>query len=91
MLNDTLKAISDPTRRKILKLLKDKPLSVKEILGNLDITGATLSHHLKILKQADLVSDVKQGNFIIYEINTSVMEEMLSWLNGFIQGGQDEK
>jgi DNA-binding transcriptional ArsR family regulator len=102
MLQDTIRALSDPVRRKVLELLRGGPKSVGEILSDLDITGATLSHHLKILKQAGLVSDTRQGNSLIYELNTSVMEDVMDWLAGFLgisasdelpdegQGGKDE-
>ena len=89
MLQDTLKALNDPVRRKILDLLKEKPLPVGDILSQLDITGATLSHHLKILKEAGLVTSNRDGNFLIYEINTSVMEDIMKWLSSFMQNGDD--
>ena len=68
MLQDTLKALSDPTRRKILELLKRGPMSAGEIGEHFDMTGATLSHHLSILKKAGLVDDSKKGTFVYYEI-----------------------
>ncbi len=91
MLQGTLKALSDPTRRKILELLKKGPMSVGEIGENFEMTGATLSHHLNILKKADLVQDNKKGTFIYYEINTSVMEDILTWISGFIKEKDDEE
>ena len=90
MLQDTLKALSDPTRRKILEMLKKGPLSAGEIGEHFDMTGATLSHHLSILKKAGLVQDQKKGTFIYYEINTSVMEDLLSWVVSFM-GDKDEQ
>ena len=90
MLQDTLKALSDPTRRKILELLKKGPLSAGEIGEHFEMTGATLSHHLSILKKAGLVQDQKKGTFIYYEINTSVMEDLLSWVVSFM-GDKDEQ
>ena len=90
MIQDTLKALSDPTRRKILELLKKKAMMAGEIAGNFNVSGRTIS----ILKDADLVSDLKQGTFIYYNINTSVMEDVLYWLSSFMQGGEknsDEK
>jgi len=84
MIQETIKALNDPVRRKILELLKSGPKSVGEILENLDITGATLSHHLKTLKNTGLVSQTRDGNKIIYEINTSVFEEVLNWITKFI-------
>ncbi len=90
MLQDTLKALSDPTRRKILELLKKGPLSAGEIGEHFEMTGATLSHHLSILKKAGLVDDNKKGTFVYYEINTSVMEDILTWLTGFMEDKKDE-
>ncbi len=90
MLQDTLKALSDPTRRKILELLKKGPLSAGEIGDHFEMTGATLSHHLSILKKAGLVDDSKKGTFVYYEINTSVMEDILAWITGFMGEKKDE-
>ncbi|MBE6877987.1 MAG: winged helix-turn-helix transcriptional regulator [Ruminococcaceae bacterium] len=90
MLQDTLKALSDPTRRKILELLKKGSLSAGEIGEHFDMTGATLSHHLSILKKAGLVDDSKKGTFVYYEINTSVMEDILTWVTGFMEDKKDE-
>ena len=90
MLQDTLKAISDPTRRKILDLLKKGPMSAGEIGEHFEMTGATLSHHLSILKKAGLVDDDKKGTFVYYDINTSVMEDILAWVTGFMGDKKDE-
>jgi len=90
LLQDTLKALSDPTRRKILELLKKGSLSAGEIGEHFDMTGATLSHHLSILKKAGLVDDSKKGTFVYYEINTSVMEDILTWVTGFMEDKKDE-
>jgi DNA-binding transcriptional ArsR family regulator len=90
LLQDTLKALSDPTRRKILELLKKGPLSAGEIGEHFEMTGATLSHHLSILKKAGLVDDSKKGTFVYYEINTSVMEDILAWVTGFMGDKKDE-
>lgn len=90
MLQDTLKALSDPTRRKILELLKKGPLSAGEIGEHFDMTGATLSHHLAILKKAGLVDINKKGTFVYYEINTSVMEDILTWVSGLLEEKKDE-
>lgn len=84
MLQKTIRALNDPVRRKILEILKSGPKNVGEILVQLDITGATLSHHLKILRDTGLLSDTKKGNYIIYEINTSVFEDVVSWITGLI-------
>ena len=76
ILSNTFSALSDPNRQKILKLLKKSEMSVTEILGNLDITMATLSHHLDILKRADLVSGRRDGQRIIYSLNLSILDEI---------------
>ena len=80
MFKDTFKALSDPARREILELLKKGPLSAGEIGSYFDMTGATISYHLKILKQADLIFEKKEKNFIYYQLNTSVLEELLLWI-----------
>lgn len=91
MIQDTIKALNDPVRRKILDLLKERPLSVGDILSEFEITGATLSHHLKLLKDAGLVTCERQGNFLIYDVNTSVMEDIISWLTTFSKAKGDIK
>ncbi|MEG1050084.1 MAG: autorepressor SdpR family transcription factor [Oscillospiraceae bacterium] len=90
MLQDTLKALSDPTRRKILELLKQHTMSAGDIGTHFAMTGATLSHHLSVLKNAGLVLDEKKGTFIYYEINTSVMEDMLNWVTGILGEGNEK-
>ena len=90
MLQETIKALADPTRRRILELLKKGPLSAGELGKEFDMTGATMSHHLSILKKAGLVQDNKKGTFIYYEINTSVMEDLLSWVGSFM-GEKEEQ
>lgn len=77
---DTMKALSDPTRREILELLKKSKLSAGEIVEHFNITGAAVSRHLSVLKDADLIRDERQGKFIIYELNVSVLEEIMLWL-----------
>lgn len=77
----TFKALSDPIRRKILMLLKDGKLSAGEIAQHFEMTNATISYHLSILKKADLVFESKYKNYIYYELNTSVIEEIMMWLN----------
>ena len=77
---DTFKALSDPVRREILQLLKSGRLSAGEIGNHFDMTGATVSYHLKILKKADLIWETKVKNYVYYELNTSVVEELLLWL-----------
>ena len=77
---DTFKALSDPVRREILQLLKSGRLSAGEIGSHFDMTGATVSYHLKILKKADLIWETNVKNYVYYELNTSVVEELLLWL-----------
>jgi len=83
VLNKTFSALSDSTRRKILQLLKKKSLSVNELAVNFDITLPTLSHHLTILKGADLVSTRRQGQQIFYSLNLSVFEEIMEEIYSF--------
>ena len=80
---ETFKALSDPTRREILNLLKRGDLSAGEIADRFDMTAATISHHLSVLKQADLILDRREGKYIYYPLNLSVLEELLSWLKDF--------
>ena len=80
-MQDTLKALSDPIRREILNMLKKGSLSAGEITEHFDVTGASVSRHLSVLKNADLIRDTRKGKFIYYEINTSVLEEVLWWIS----------
>ena len=82
----TMKALSDPTRREILNLLKTGRLSAGEIGEHFDMTAAAISRHLSVLKEADLIRDTREGKFIIYELNTSVLEEVLLWMQE-LKGG----
>lgn len=77
---DTFKALSDPTRREILNLLKKRPMFAGEIVEQFQMTGATISHHLTILKQAGLIDEEKQGKYIQYSLNTSVIDDMIQWM-----------
>ena len=77
---NTFKALSHPVRREILDLLKMGKMSAGEIADQFELTGATISHHLNVLKQADLVVETREKNFIYYELNTSVLEDMMVWL-----------
>ena len=79
-MNETLKAISDPVRRDILQMLKVGKKSAGEIAEHFNLTGATVSYHLSKLKQADLISEEKYKNFIYYQLNASVFEEVLTWI-----------
>ena len=77
---NTFKALSHPVRRAILDLLKMGSLSAGEIAEHFELTGATISHHLNILKKADLILETRQKNYIYYELNTSVLEDIVVWL-----------
>ena len=79
-LNQTLKAISDPIRREILECLREKDMTAGAIAEQFDLTPATVSYHLKLLRQAGLISQTKDKNFVIYSLNTSVFEELLTWI-----------
>ena len=85
---ETFKALSDPVRREILQLLKNGRMSAGEIGSHFDITGAAISYHLSVLKKADLVTEMKAKNFVYYELNTSVVEEIMLWLSE-LKGGND--
>ena len=78
---ETFKALSDPARRRILELLKDGRLSAGDISRQFDMTQATVSYHLKILKQADLIREKREKTFIFYELNLTVLEEIMVWLS----------
>lgn len=79
-LQKTLKALADPIRREILNILKGGRMAAGDICEKFDVTGASISRHLSVLKEADLVRDKREGQFIYYEINTSVLEETLLWI-----------
>ena len=85
---ETFKALADPVRREILQILKDGRLSAGEIGSHFDMTGATISYHLNILKKADLVWETKVKNYVYYELNTTVVEEVLLWLTE-LKGGNN--
>ncbi len=87
-LNETLKAVSDPVRRDILQMLKGGRKSAGEIAQQFNLTGATVSYHLAKLKAADLIAEQKHKNFIYYELNTSVFEEVLTWI--YSLGGNNQ-
>lgn len=80
-LQHTLRALADPIRREILNMLKQGRLSAGEITEHFPVTGASISRHLSVLKEADLIRDTREGKFIFYEINTSVLEETMLWLS----------
>lgn len=80
-LQQTLKALSDPIRREILNLLKTGPMAAGDIAARFDVTGAAVSRHLSVLKEAELIRDKREGKFIFYELNASVLEEILLWIS----------
>ncbi len=75
----TFKALSDPTRREILALLKSGAMTAGEISARFEITGASISHHLSVLREAGLITDDRRGKYIYYELNMTVLDELLSW------------
>ena len=81
-IQNTIKALSDPIRREILELLKAGRRSAGEISNHVPVSGAAISKHLSVLRDADLIRDTREGKFIFYELNTSVLEEVLLWLGG---------
>jgi DNA-binding transcriptional ArsR family regulator len=81
-MQNTMKALSDPIRREILGLLKSGQLSAGEIAEKFPVSGAAISKHLSVLKDADLIRDAREGKFIYYELNTSVLEEVMLWITG---------
>ena len=87
-LQQTLKALSDPTRREILNLLKSGKKSAGEISDHFDITAAAISRHLSVLKDADLIEDTREGKYIFYTLNASVLEEILLWISD-LKGDDD--
>ena len=79
-LQHTLKALADPIRREIMNMLKGGRMSAGEITDRFDVTGASISRHLSVLKDADLIRDTREGKYIYYELNTSVLEEIMLWI-----------
>jgi len=79
-MNSIFKALNDPTRREILEMLKEKDLTAGEIADRFNISKPSISHHLDLLRQAGLVVSVKEGQYILYSLNTTVMDEMLTWI-----------
>ena len=88
---ETFKALSDPTRRAVLELLRNGAQTAGDIGAHFDMTGATVSHHLAVLKEAGLVSDDRQGKYIYYELNLSVLDEITGWVAGLKGEKSDEK
>ncbi len=88
-LQKTLRALADPIRRDILSLLKTGPLSAGDICSHFSVTAAAISRHLSVLKEADLIRDHREGKFIYYELNTSVLEEIMFWITE-LKGDRDD-
>lgn len=80
-MQDTHQALADPTRREILNLLKQSRMSAGEISNHFSISGAAVSRHLSVLKEADLIRDEREGKYIYYELNATVLEEILLWIS----------
>ena len=87
-IQNTMKALADPIRREILNMLKGGRMSAGEIVDKFDVTGASISRHLSVLKEADLIRDFREGKFIFYELNASVLEEIMLWI-AELRGGED--
>ena len=90
-MSETLKAISDPVRRNILEMLKEEKKSVGELASEFHLTGATVSYHLTQLKKAGLILETRHKNFIYYELNASVFEEVLVWIYGLGGKGNESR
>lgn len=88
-LQGTLRALADPTRREILRLLRRGRMSAGEIAEQFPVTGAAISRHLAVLREADLISDQREGKFIFYELNASVLEEIMLFLSELKGGSPD--
>ena len=88
---ETFKALSDPVRREILQLLKNGKMSAGEIGSHFDMTGATISYHLSVLKKAYLVWETNVKNYVFYELNTTVVEEVLLWLTELTGGNENDE
>ncbi len=84
----TMRALADPIRREILNMLKSGRMSAGDITERFDVTGASVSRHLSVLKEADLIRDTREGKFIYYELNASVLEEIMLWISG-LKGDND--
>lgn len=80
-IQNTMKALSDPIRREILNLLKQGRMSAGDIVDHFEVTGASISRHLSVLKDADLIRDKREGKYIYYELNASVLEEIMLWIS----------
>ena len=85
----TIKALSDPIRREILELLRSSRLPAGEISNHFEVSGAAVSKHLAVLREADLIRDTREGKYIFYELNTSVLEEVMLWISS-LKGEKDD-
>lgn len=91
MPGEGFKALADPTRRRILELLRDGDLTAGELAEHFDISKPSLSHHLATLKSAGLVSDERRGQNFVYSLNTTVMQDLIGWFLGFSQNTEEHK
>ena len=89
-IQNTLKALSDPIRRDILKHLKSGRMTAGDIVNCFDVTGASISRHLSVLKEADLIRDTREGKYIYYDLNASVLEEIMLWISDLKGESEDE-
>ncbi len=89
-MNNIFKALSDPTRRQILELLKEQSLNAGEIAEYFNITKPSISHHLSILKNCDLITDERQGQNIVYSLNSTIFQDVIKWFYDFMGRDQNE-
>ena len=89
-LQNTLRALSDPIRREILGMLKSGRMSAGDIVAHFEVTGASISRHLSVLKEADLIRDEREGKFIFYELNTSVLEDIMLWITNLKEDNKND-
>ena len=90
-MQNTLRALSDPIRREILNLLKSGRMSAGDIVDRFEVTGASISRHLSVLKDADLIRDKREGKYIYYELNASVLEEIMLWIADLKGDSEDDQ
>ena len=90
-IQNTLRALSDPIRREILNLLKGGRMSAGDIVDHFEVTGASISRHLSVLKDADLIRDKREGKYIYYELNASVLEEIMLWIADLKGESEDDQ
>lgn len=90
-MQNTLRALSDPIRREILNLLKSGRMSAGDIVDRFEVTGASISRHLSVLKEADLIRDKREGKYIYYELNASVLEEIMLWIADLKGDSEDDQ